>query len=79
MITEPANLYSIIEFGRRNKVSRSTIYEMINDGRLEITKRGTKTFISAEQEKDYLESLPTGGSELLNRSYQALSTAAGEA
>ena len=75
MITEPANLYSIIEFGRRNKVSRSTIYEMINDGRLEITKRGTKTFISAEQEKAYLDSLPKGGAELLNRSYQVLNAA----
>ena len=52
-----ANLYTIQEFGRRNKSSKSTIYEKINDGKIEITKVGRKTYISAAQEKAYLESL----------------------
>ena len=79
MNTNPANLYSLPEFAARNKISKSTIYVLIKDGNLEITKRGHKTYISADQERAYLDSLPTGGTELLNTGYQDLPPYSGEA
>lgn len=61
------NLFTLKEFGRRNSVSRATVYRLIDKKKLRVTKIGRRSLISAESEKVFLDSLPTGGPELLKK------------
>ena len=50
--------YSIDEFGVRNNVGRTFTYGEIRSGRLKARKAGSRTLITASDERAWLESLP---------------------
>ncbi len=56
-MSDPA-VYPLPDFCRNHGVSRSTAYREINAGRLEARKRGSRTIITAEAAKAWLDSLP---------------------
>jgi Helix-turn-helix domain len=60
---EPAqqqqDFYTLIEFARRNRIGLSTAYNEIKAGRLTARKVGRRTLITAEDERDWLQRLPT--------------------
>ena len=58
---EPAqqqqDLYTLIEFARRNRIGLSTAYNEIKAGRLTARKVGRRTLIAAEDERNWRERL----------------------
>lgn len=53
-----ALVFTLNEFCRKFRVSRSKVYRDLNAGRLRAKKLGTRTVITAEDAEDYRESLP---------------------
>ena len=51
--------YTISEFIAAGPVGRTKTYEEAREGRLKIQKIGNKSFITAEERKRWLASLPT--------------------
>lgn len=50
-------LLSVSEFMSAYNIGRTATYEEIKDGRLKIVKRGTRTFIAAEDARAWLDAL----------------------
>ncbi len=53
--------YTVAEAARVSNVGRTTLYELIRDGRLEARKLGTKTLIPADALRALLATLPKAG------------------
>jgi len=53
------NAFRILEFCRRNSISRSKAYDDIRAGKLKAKKSGKVTLITAEAEREYLDAMPT--------------------
>ena len=53
--------YTVAEAVRVSNVGRSTLYELIRDGRLEARKLGSKTLIPAASLRALLATLPKVG------------------
>lgn len=49
------------EFGKRYGVSIATVFRLIRDQKIEARKCGRRTLITAEAEKNWLDSLPRAG------------------
>ena len=60
------NLFSIEEFAKRNGVCKATVYNFVHRGILPVTKLGRRSWISRKSEEEFLNSLTTGGPEVLN-------------
>jgi predicted site-specific integrase-resolvase len=52
------NAYRPKEFCERNTIGPTTFYKEIKAGRLKVLKCGKATFVTAEQEREWLASLP---------------------
>jgi excisionase family DNA binding protein len=52
---------TIIAFGRRYGIGRTTIYEEIKSGRLRAKKIGRRTVITEDDAEEWLRRLPTMG------------------
>jgi excisionase family DNA binding protein len=50
--------FAVREFCARHGVCRQTFYEEVRRGRLRARKLGKKTIVTAEDEREWLESLP---------------------
>lgn len=57
---EPALAYSVEQFCLRYSIGRSSVYEEIKAGRLQIKKVGTRTLISHEEAARWFNALPRG-------------------
>lgn len=57
------NAFSPKQFARRNGIGLTKTYEEIKAGRLVALKCGTRTIITAEEERLWLSRLPKLGSE----------------
>lgn len=53
-----SNLISIREFARRYRMSEVTLYRMLGRGDLEAVKVSGRTYILADEERRWRESLP---------------------
>ncbi|MDR3375869.1 MAG: helix-turn-helix domain-containing protein [Ancalomicrobiaceae bacterium] len=56
-VSMTANLMTIEDFGKRNRLSRSKVYGMVRAGELKLTKIGKSTRISAAEETRWLRSI----------------------
>lgn len=56
-MTHTRNFYSVAEFCHRNSISRATFYRLCNSGRIQTSKLGRRTLISAEVEATFVSSL----------------------
>jgi hypothetical protein len=52
---------SIHEFGKRYSLSIATVFRLIRDQKIEARKCGRRTLITADAEKNWLDSLPRAG------------------
>ncbi len=52
---------SLNEFGKRYSLSIATVFRLIRDQKIEARKCGRRTLITAEAEKNWLDSLPRAG------------------
>ena len=52
---------SLHEFGKRYSLSIATVFRLIRDQKIEARKCGRRTLITAEAEKNWLDSLPRAG------------------
>ncbi|WP_246667105.1 hypothetical protein [Bradyrhizobium sp. UNPA324] len=50
--------FRIVEFARRNGISRAQVYVELKEGRLNARKVGSATLITIEDESAWLASLP---------------------
>ena len=50
--------HSIIQFGKENGISRSTVYNLIAEGRIVARKLGDRTLIFDDDNRGFREALP---------------------
>ena len=58
--TPPPQLHSIADTLQRIPVGRSKLYEEISSGRLTVVKIGRRSFVSDNELRRYIDSLPKG-------------------
>jgi hypothetical protein len=67
---EQKQAFSPDEFGRRNGVGRTTVFEEIRAGRLDARKVGRRTIITRQAEKAWQDS-PPSASPRMSKSFGA--------
>jgi excisionase family DNA binding protein len=50
--------YTILDAAKASGLGRTTIYELISNGKIEARKAGARTLIPAESLRRYLDNLP---------------------
>ena len=63
--TTQKNLFNFDEFGERNSMWKATVYKLVHKNQIRVTKLGKRSYISKDSEKEFLDSLTTGGPEVL--------------
>ena len=58
---EKPRVMTVAQFTDRYEISRSQMYEEVNEGRLQLRKIGEKTIVTHEDAEAWLENLPKVG------------------